>query len=182
MNGQMSLWNDKTVIPTDFVRNSLCVQAEIRAVKAVGSECIPVKLGEVLSGLGAGWAQLSDGVWAVKVFGSNYMDVSSNLPRETVDRRTTLIYVSDKWWLVECTERLSEKETIDEPIEYLDFPTDVIAHKGYQHAGVLGFEIEEMRKQDQPWRSLEEEMAKASEGLRQRSSGSRDKASSRKAD
>ena len=178
VNGQMSLWKDKTVIPTEFVRNSLCVQAEIRAVKAVGSECIPVKLGAVLSGLGAGWAQLSDGVWAVKVFGSNYMDVPSNLPRESVDRRTTLIYVSDKWWLVEFTEKLSEKETIDEPIEYLDFPTDVItiAHKGYQHAGVLGFEIEEMRKQDQPRRSSAEEMAKASEGLRQRSSGSRDRA------
>ena len=159
VNGQMSLWNDRTVIPTDFVRNSLCVQAEVRAVKAVGSECIPVKLGEVLSGLGAGWAQLSDGVWAV-------------------DRRTTLIYVSDKWWLVEFTEKLQEKETLDEPIEYLDFPTDVItiAHKGYQHAGVLGFEIGEMRKQDQPRRSSEEEMAKASEGLRQRSSGSQDKA------
>ena len=35
------------------------------------------------------------------------------------EKRKTLIRVSDTWWLVEFTEKLSEKENMDEVIEYL---------------------------------------------------------------
>ena len=146
-NGQLQMWNESKTLPAYYKRHSLCIGGIIRAVQAEDvyrGECIEVSLLPQLQKLRKGWTQVGDFVWAVKVHGMNFTDVSSGLPNADVDMRTTLILRGNTWVVIEYCEKLTNLANVSGFIEDLEQPTDIItiAHKGYSAPLGIGLEVE----------------------------------------
>ena len=106
----------------DALAAMFCPDPDLTGIKTIRS----VSLSQELADLGGTWTQVNEQCWALKSFGSSFVDVSANLPAAQLRFRTTLVYVNSEWQMIEFGTSIESMVRADCEIPELEGPSPLI--------------------------------------------------------